>query len=698
MLVSVVSFVSFASAEFAKSNFSFFRFLSSGLFVSKPLSLAALSFLFLLFSYPLPSSAEQNDTSLLWGQSGELWTSYSRLPDFSFAGYRSGAIPIPDVPVKVNVKNFGAKGDGVTDDSQAFLNAISSVSNGAILVPAGRYVITEVLFIKKSNVVLRGAGPDKTVLYFPQPLEDILGQGNNGGSYGWSWSGGVIWAEGRETGSKLANVTSEALRGDTKLTLSSTRGIRPGQFIRLVQHENGESLGRYLHADQADPGSCLFQWTQGKLVDWAVKVVAVQGNNVVLERPLRVDVRSEWQPEIFSHKPTVQEVGIENLAIEFPYVPYAGHLKEPGYNAINFRDVSNSWVRNVTIVNADGGIYFEGPSTRFNTFQGIRLAGRGGHHGIEADRSQDNLLTDFQFDNTFLHDLTVQLIANGNVFSKGSGVNINFDHHRAAPYENLFTDIDVGRGSRLWSSSGDKCAGPNSGARETFWNIRNEDGEPPSSRPSWPQINIIGATRPSTTPDREWVEGINPADLFPQDLHESQLARRLGGQPLPTPAPQPNFSSLYVQRLNSGGSGYTGDDGNKWSADQSYSPGNWGYVGGRSYKTSDAVDNTDDDPLYQSERYGNFSYQFDVPNGRYDVVLHFAEIYWNEAGNRVFDARIEGALVLNDYDIVAAVGSNVATALTFPGVVVADGQLRIDFVSVRNNAMVSAIAVTSSVP
>jgi len=693
MLVSVVSFVSFASAEFAKSNFSFFRFLSSGLFVSKPLSLAALSFLFLLFSYPLPSSAEQNDTSLLWGQSGELWTSYSRLPDFSFAGYRSGAIPIPDVPVKVNVKNFGAKGDGVTDDSQAFLNAISSVSNGAILVPAGRYVITEVLFIKKSNVVLRGAGPDNTVLYFPQPLEDMMA-----GGY-WSWTGGVIWVEGKDSGSKLADVTSEALRGDTELTLSSTRGIRAGQIIRLVQRDSNRSLGRHLHADQADPGPCLLRWTGEKLVDWAAKVVAVEGKKIILDRPLRADVRSEWQPEIFSHKPTVQEVGVEELTIEFPNVPYAGHLREPGYNGINFRNVSNSWIRNVTIINGDNGILFD-RSARSNTVEGVRLAGRTGHHGISTGSgSQDNLFTGFRFENTFVHDFTVGNLANGNAFSKGEGVNINFDHHRGAPYENLFSDIDVGRGSRLWSSGGDRCAGPNSGARETFWNIRDQNGSPPSGRPSWPQINIIGATRPSMTPDREWVEGIDPADLFPQDLHESQLARRLGGSsPLPTPVPQPISSSSYVQRINAGGNGYTDADGNQWSADQYYSSGNWGYIGGRSYKRSDPIDNTDDDPLYQSERYGNFSYQFDVPNGQYDVVLHFAETYWQNARNRIFDVQIEGAPVLNDYDIVAAVGSDVAVALTFPNVLVSDGQLNIDFITVKNNAKVSAVSVASSSP
>ena len=83
--------------------------------------------------------------SALWGERGEKWATQGRLPDFSFTGYHCGEKALPTVPTGVSVKDFGAKGDGMTDDSQAFLDALAKVRSGAIEVPPGRYQITRIL-------------------------------------------------------------------------------------------------------------------------------------------------------------------------------------------------------------------------------------------------------------------------------------------------------------------------------------------------------------------------------------------------------------------------------------------------------------------------------------------------------------------------------------------------------------------------
>lgn len=54
-------------------------------------------------------------------------------------GYAAGESDIPDVPETANVKDYGALGDGVTDDSDAFVRAIQRMPvPGALYIPPGR--------------------------------------------------------------------------------------------------------------------------------------------------------------------------------------------------------------------------------------------------------------------------------------------------------------------------------------------------------------------------------------------------------------------------------------------------------------------------------------------------------------------------------------------------------------------------------
>lgn len=75
-------------------------------------------------------------------------------------------IATPMAQIATNVKSFGAKGDGVTDDTTAIQNAINSLSNGGVLyIPAGTYVISNTLTITNNYTVIKGNGLT-TVLSF----------------------------------------------------------------------------------------------------------------------------------------------------------------------------------------------------------------------------------------------------------------------------------------------------------------------------------------------------------------------------------------------------------------------------------------------------------------------------------------------------------------------------------------------------
>jgi hypothetical protein len=151
------------------------------------------------------------------------------------------------------------------------------------------------------------------------------------------------------------------------------------------------------------------------------------------------------------------------------------------------------------------------------------------------------------------------------------------------------------------------------------------------------------------------------------------------------------FSSLTTQpgktvsAINAGGNSYVNSAGVSFSADKYYQ-------GGQKWTTSSSISGTQDDPIYQSGRYGNFYYSIPVSNGNYIVTLKFAENYWSSAGQRKFNVKIEGNQVITNLDIFAKVGKNRAYDVVIP-VRVNDGVLRIEFVTVKDNAKVSAILI-----
>jgi hypothetical protein len=445
-----------------------------------------------------------------------------QVPDFSYAGYWSGERPIPTIDAKggANVRHFGAVGDGHHDDSDAFLQAIASLTNGVVFVPPGRYKITRILEIRKSNIVLRGAGTHQSTLFFPIPLNDIrpnwgaTTEGKRTSNY--SWSGGFVWLEGNFGNRELASVAAAARRGGKTLTLSSTAGLRKGQQVQIeVRDDDAKSLSVHLYSD--DPGNTAkLNGTRASLVS---RIAHIDGNKITLERSLRFDIRAAWKPQVLSFEPTVTESGIEDLHFEFPPVPYNGHFTELGLNPIALRSVANCWVRNVRFTNLDSGPFVTG---MFNTLTGLvyessRKAAKGdliGHHGLYLS-GDDNLFTNFHIRMKFIHDLSVSHCA-GNVISNGDGTDLSFDHHTRTPYENLYTNIDAGAGTRLWASGGGAALGRNCAARGTFWNIRAASPLklPP---PGWAPPSII-------------LRGLAPETAEPSNPHESQLKRRLAGR------------------------------------------------------------------------------------------------------------------------------------------------------------------------
>jgi len=496
--------------------------------------------LLVVFAAPhLTAVAEEVTYSKLWGRNGELWSPISRLPDFSYAGYSRGEHPLRELKADVSVKQFGAIGDGETDDTHAFKKAIDLSPGKTILVPTGRYRITDFLYIRHNGTSLLGESPVSSILFFPTPLHTIkpdMGATTSGQpTSNYSWSGGFVYVTGSSSRDVLAEVTSQTKRGQRSLSVSKPEAFTVGQDVRLsLRDTERQSLAKYLYAD--DPGSItnLKSRTQVSFL-FRITKIDTAGKHIEFDRPLRSDVRLEWRPRLYDASCSVEDVGIQNLCFEFPVTPYKGHFTELGYNAIAMRSVRNCWVRNIRIHNADSGMFISGNNI---TLREISLTSERprerqrkatGHHGITIG-GQDNLLDNFQFETRFMHDITVTSGSAGNVAASGRGVDICFDHHCYAPHANLFTDIDLGEGSRMFQSGGGAALGRHSASWETFWCIRAQQVQ------KWPDgwgpdlMNFV-AVQPGqesvTDADGRWFEAIEPARLHPRNLYESQIRRRL---------------------------------------------------------------------------------------------------------------------------------------------------------------------------
>ncbi len=160
-------------------------------------------------------------------------------------------------------------------------------------------------------------------------------------------------------------------------------------------------------------------------------------------------------------------------------------------------------------------------------------------------------------------------------------------------------------------------------------------------------------------------------------------------------APPEDFESQHfavasnaIYQVDSGG-GPVGT----FAADEFYSGGTT-YANSNTVSTS-GVANAAPAAVYQSERFGNLTYTFTglTAGTTYTVRLHFAEIYFNSAGSRVFNVSVNGAQVLKNFDIYATAGANVAVVRDFTATASSSGTIAVQYVSVTNNAKSSGLEI-----
>jgi len=131
-------------------------------------------------------------------------------------------------------------------------------------------------------------------------------------------------------------------------------------------------------------------------------------------------------------------------------------------------------------------------------------------------------------------------------------------------------------------------------------------------------VNVLKATATASDGDHEDVVTTN-FKMVQEDFHSAALP----------------FNEINV---NLGDKRFYIDDKLQqvWLPEKPYSPGSWGYVGGhtfsmkgntlQTYGTNKDILGTEYDPIYATQRVGLTDFKLDVPDGKYEVNLLFAEL------------------------------------------------------------------------
>jgi hypothetical protein len=133
--------------------------------------------------------------------------------------------------------------------------------------------------------------------------------------------------------------------------------------------------------------------------------------------------------------------------------------------------------------------------------------------------------------------------------------------------------------------------------------------------------------------------------------------------------------------------------GNLWSGDHYFADGTAVQRG------PITITGTNDDYLYQNERFGVTRYSVPVPNGLYTVKLHFAETYEGITGpgQRVFGVRAE-TMNLGEIDVFARTGGRNRALVLTHHVRVQDGVLDLRFTSIVQNTVINAFEILAPEP
>ncbi len=266
-----------------------------------------------------------------------------RVPDFSFCGYHSSEIPIPDVPVKVIVHE---KTGDATTRIQSAIDFVSALPpnrqgfRGAVLLGKGNFEISGTLTIRASGVVLRGSGcqTDGTTLAGTGCDRETLVR--------------IFGVNNKTTGLTVRLSDKYFPVNTTVLTFGSGHPFKVGDLV-VVNRPSAKNWIEKLGADKIGiyVDYTLTKWEPGDFdQNWNRQVVAVTPESITLDVPLTDALDPQFgggSVAKYSWNGRIEQVGIENLRCISTFDASNEKDENHRWMAITMDNISNSWVRRV---------------------------------------------------------------------------------------------------------------------------------------------------------------------------------------------------------------------------------------------------------------------------------------------------------------------------------------------------------------
>lgn len=258
------------------------------------------------------------------------------LHDFSYAGYHNGEAVPPSSgwgPVFDVVEQFGADPAGIfdaTDEIQAAIDQAALAGGGIVYLPAGYYRCFGVLAVRSSNIVIRGAGPTRTFLYFT----NAMGLTNYAHI---TFHGRIV------RGGGLALAVDGESRSST-VYLHNAQQLRVGDEVAVGWVLTPDFVAEHgMTKSWKSPVGLWKPFFRRTITDIDTTVTPAA---VTLDVPLRYPARVRDGASLRVESGYAGEVGIEHLSIANA-VAWQDAWQETRQHAIAFKWVKDAWMRNV---------------------------------------------------------------------------------------------------------------------------------------------------------------------------------------------------------------------------------------------------------------------------------------------------------------------------------------------------------------